>query len=335
MRVLFAGPLFRWNTTESRRAALAALGHDVASIDTLSFVPDEPSVAAKLRRHLHIGRGVRALNRAVMKLGQELRPDLVWLDLPVQIYPSTVLALKRVSTTVVCWNSEYVGYRSYWFRHYFPAIPLYDAHVLTNDLTANIARRRKARQIVMTDFAYDPAVHHPMPPEAGHPEKTASHAVFVGHWEPTTEKFVRSLRADGIEVQVHGVNWHRAKSLRDRHSIHPVYGEDYVRAIAGARIALGFLSHWNRSQVTVRSFEIPAIGSFMLAERTPKHLSLYREGYEADFFSSVGELRQKARLYLQDDVRRRTLADNGHRRCVQSARTYVDEMRRILLSLSI
>jgi spore maturation protein CgeB len=68
----------------------------------------------------------------------------------------------------------------------------------------------------------------------------------------------------------------------------------------------------------MRSFEIPALGSFLLAERTPEHAALFREGEEAEFFSSVEECASKIRIYLADKPRRAAVARAGQRRCLEN-----------------
>lgn len=80
----------------------------------------------------------------------------------------------------------------------------------------------------------------------------------------------------------------------------------------------------------MRSFEIPACGTFMLAERTDEHLAVFREGEEAAFFSSPEELLDKARYYLAHDEIRRRIARAGHARVTTGGHTYRDRLREII-----
>ena len=107
-----------------------------------------------------------------------------------------------------------------------------------------------------------------------------------------------------------------------------LWNEEYVYALKGAQIGLCFLSDLNYNDTTVRSFEIPACGTFMLALRTPQHLDCYVEGQEAAFFDTPEELVQKARYYLEHDEERRAIARRGHQRCVESGYCWTEIMRR-------
>ena len=75
------------------------------------------------------------------------------------------------------------------------------------------------------------------------------------------------------------------------------YGVDYARALTGAKIAIGLLSKRIPETTTTRSFEIPACGTMLLAERTQDHQALFEEGVEAEFFDSAEECADKARFY--------------------------------------
>lgn len=68
----------------------------------------------------------------------------------------------------------------------------------------------------------------------------------------------------------------------------------------------------------MRTFEIPACGGFLLAERTPTHLELFEEGKEAEFFSTVEECADKSRFYTRNEPARSKIARQGYRRCIAS-----------------
>jgi glycosyltransferase involved in cell wall biosynthesis len=149
-------------------------------------------------------------------------------------------------------------------------------------------------------------------------EQYAADIVFVGHWEPRTEERIHYLRQAGFSVRVWGPGWKSARTLTDAGEIRPVYEQGYVKALAAAKICLCLLSHWNKNQATLRTFEIPAVGCFMLAESTAEQKTYFREEEEACFFSSDAELVELVRYYLSHDEERQHIAANGHRRCVSS-----------------
>ena len=99
------------------------------------------------------------------------------------------------------------------------------------------------------------------------------------------------------------------------------------------KIALGLLSHANRDRHTSRSFEIPACGGFMLAERTAEHQHFFAEDREAVYFDTFDEMMDKIRYYLRDDAARTRIAAAGHRRCLESGYRYVDRARELLRRL--
>jgi hypothetical protein len=333
MRVLFGGPLFEWNTTEGRRRALVQLGHEVRAIDLFQFIDPGPGLVQKIRRHLHVGGRVAAYNAEFLKEGAAWKPDLVWLDPAAQVWPKTVQVLRSSGAIVVNHNTEYVGFRRYWFRHLLAAASLYDAHFVTNNLTAEILRRRGARRVIIGQFSYDPELYRPITLTETEAEKYRSDAVFVGHWEPRTARLVAQLKRSGLSVKIYGPNWRRAVNLGERRIIKPIYGEEYVKALAGAKICLCFLSRWNRNQATLRTFEIPASGGFLMADRTPLHSSYFEEGKEAEFFSSEAELVEKCRRYVLESEARVRIARAGHKRCTQGAHTHKDEVERLLSEL--
>jgi spore maturation protein CgeB len=60
----------------------------------------------------------------------------------------------------------------------------------------------------------------------------------------------------------------------------------------------------------------------MIADRTDEHQMFFKEGHEADFFSSEEELLDKVRFYLTDEALRERMALRGFQRCVDSGYSY-------------
>ena len=76
----------------------------------------------------------------------------------------------------------------------------------------------------------------------------------------------------------------------------------------------------------MRSFEIPACGAFMCAERTEEHEELFRDRTEAIFFSDPDELRSQITHYLDDEDARTRIAAAGFRAVTQGKHTYSDRI---------
>jgi spore maturation protein CgeB len=150
----------------------------------------------------------------------------------------------------------------------------------------------------------------------------ATEVLFVGHWEPDRAARIAALRRAGVNVKVWGKGWWRAWNLADRREIGPMSNSDYPKAIAAAKVLLCFLSKFNRNECCGRTFEIPAVGGFLLAERTAEQVSYFSEDREAAFFGSEKELVEKARYFLAREDERRDIAARGHQRCVTSGYTY-------------
>jgi spore maturation protein CgeB len=109
-----------------------------------------------------------------------------------------------------------------------------------------------------------------------------------------------------------------------------VYGHEYAKALCATKINLAFLRKVNRDKQTQRSIEIPACGAFMLAERTEEHLGLFREGVEAEFFSTDEELLRKTRYYLSHEEERLRIGLAGRERCLRDGYSHAERLAKVL-----
>jgi spore maturation protein CgeB len=150
--------------------------------------------------------------------------------------------------------------------------------------------------------------------------------LFLGHYEKNRGEDVAWLLQNGIDVVVGGRrDWRRGRhwsTIRRAFLEDGFWGEAYARALSSARIALCYYSRWNRDVENSRMYEIPACGTFMLAERNHENVKVFREGEEAEFFGSRDELLRKVRYYLKYPWERERVARKGRERCLSSGYSY-------------
>jgi len=192
-------------------------------------------------------------------------------------------------------------------------------------------RRAGGRGVVFIRFGYKPAVHFPeQPRNDDEAQRFHSDVVFVGNPDPTRVPHLEAVsRLPGVSLALFGNTWSRYGSL-SRYARGPAVGRAYRLALGGARIALCIVRHANRDQHVMRTFEIPACGAFMLAERTEEHLELFADEREAAYFGSTEELADKVRFYLAHDELRRRIAQEGYTRVTTGRHTYRDRLAEIV-----
>ena len=134
------------------------------------------------------------------------------------------------------------------------------------------------------------------------------------------------LSIPGLRLALYGSYWERYTERYRRHARGSAIGRSYRLALGGAKIALGLVRSANRDQHTMRTFEIPACGAFLCAQRTEEHQEIFREGTEAVFFDDPDELKSQVTRYLSSDDARARIAAAGFDAVTQGAHTYADRI---------
>lgn len=319
-RILVVGQQEFGGTGRSRLEAFRSLAPGTEGLD-LSPSTQNLSLWAQIQtNHLYLGERVRGMNRALVKKVQVMKPEILWAEKGLHLWPETMQAVKKTGVCLLIHfspdNQRIPANQS---RHYLRGVPLYDAHVTTKTGDLEWLRRRGARRVERMGKGFDPQIHRPFDLTPEEQQEFGCQVGFVGHWEPWREQLLLRLEKRGYAVKVWGGGWRRA-----RHRRHPLFsgarqrvGTEYAKAVFGAKISLCLLSRWFGDQTTARSVEIPACGGFLLAERTPEHSELFREGKEAEFYSTETEMLEKIERYLKDEPARNSVAQAGRARCLQ------------------
>lgn len=332
-RVLLIGNGQFYHVGAFFRTALVDLGYECCFIDEGRFFPQQPNSL--------LGRGLARIqnllnepifNQVVIHTAVSFQPDLALVLKGSYIYPSVLKEIKFKSRTLLVNFATDNPFNPYGSTSYVvEAIPEYDLYVTPTRALIPDLKRAGAGRMAWIPFAYEPSLHFPERPKTPEEEaRWASDVVFVGLCDQDRIPFLRALsEVPGLRLRLYGGYWERVPELR-RFGNGFVFRREYRFAQGMSRIALTIIRRANRNGHTMRSFEIPACGGFLLAERTEEHLEFFEEGKEMACFSSPEELVDKVRYYLSHDGQRQRIAEAGYRRVMSGKHSYQDRLMEIL-----
>jgi spore maturation protein CgeB len=319
---------------------LIELGHSVVCADDNRKLERYRKPAWRVVRKL-LGRPLERHRRhhasSLIALAQSERPDIVIVFKGLHISADAVRALQRQGAWVVTINHDDFFSRNpaNWSHVQRQAIPAYDFVFTTREVNVAEVRPLNAN-VELMPFAYYPRIHRITPMTPAERSYFGADVTFVGTWEQERCKQLEYLVAQvPARYAIWGNLWgqvSRRSPLRPFIRARDVMQQDMAKAIGGAQISLGFLRKKNRDDYTQRTFEIPACGGLLLAERTARHLAIYREGVEAEFFDPdrPDELVSKVRALLADPVRSAAIREAGHAALLSQHQTYRDRLERLL-----
>jgi spore maturation protein CgeB len=192
-------------------------------------------------------------------------------------------------------------------------IPIYDIYACTKRRIITDIKNQGCRSVVYVQFGFDPEVHYVQcPNDPFDISKYSSELLFIGGADqdrvPIMQEIITELN---LNLHLYGIYWNREKSLKKYYRGFAL--EDVFRkAHAGTKIGLCLVRKANRDGHTMRSFEIPACGAFLLTDRTDEHQEIFREDRDAVFFGDVTELKEKIRFYLNHEDLRNKIAETGN-----------------------
>lgn len=350
MKILFLGELGPGQTSLMRMRALSRLGHDVRGVDTVKPLKRSSWLERHLRRRLQSGSVVTAINRSVIEAAREFQPDLVWGEKQEFLRTGTINELHRLGARIAHFTPDpYFSLDWKRTRLMDAAMGAFDVLVYCKSYERK-SYEALGKPTVYMPLGYCDEVHRPLPSDDPRWQCSVG---FLGGWEPRRERLLHAVADAGIDLKIWGGYWqflgdgkwtlrrfiilkqlagddafriHRDDVLAHAWQGGEIYADDYARALTGSKIGLGFLRKVCPDQHTTRTFEIPACGSMLLADRTDEHCEFFEEGREAEFFASPDEMLEKAKFYSNNEAARARIALAGRARCIASRYAYVHRL---------
>ena len=308
--------------------ALRNLGHDVIVFSISDYMK---GFSGKLYTSLPFpGTTLFRINQDLLHTIKEHKADLFLSWRPTYLFPSTIQAINSLGVLTVSYNNDdpfkrKVFFNARWHQYfewfwYLRTLRFYQRNFFFRKINLSEAKEYGAAHADVLMPYFIPEKDRPVTLTEAEKKRYSCDVVFVGHHEfDGREKHLQALVQSGLSVKLFGSKrqW-TPQVLKDMYSyfspIEFAEGDEYPKALSGAKVCLAFLSKRNRDPYTTRCFEIPACGRVMLAERTDDLLELFEEDKEACFFSDTNELVTKAKWLVENPDIADSIAQAGLRR---------------------
>jgi hypothetical protein len=192
---------------------------------------------------------------------------------------------------------------------------------------------RGVKDVLFVWGAYDPLFRRKTTPL----DKRQYDIGFIGASRPDRctlpKQFAENAPSKGV---IFGPRWHRRYPLGVRGVAlkRAATGPAYTVAANSFKIGLILLNSENRDQHTNRTFEAPASGQLVLAQRTDEHSEVFEDGVSGILFDRLEEAWEQLHELRRNPGRMAKVAEAGFELVSRGHHTYRDRAEQVVKHLS-
>lgn len=274
----------------------------------------------------------RLLEKSVIesRAGTFLNFSLQW------VLPETLCNLRSRGIRVICFYADNP------FPPHYMARPETLATARETDLcliwSEQLAARLKEAGVPNTAFLPFGWDAEAFPYQNDQPQGSWPGVLFLGGWDREREEFLSEL-ASHMPLQIYGPDYWGRRTKPSSRARRCWQGTDLrlgnaAKVIRESAVCLNVLRtqhviDGSPDGLIMRHFEVPGAGGFLLSTRSGGATRLFPEGQTGEYFSSVAECIEKAKMYISDNSARIQLTERAHA-AVAADHQYADRVREIL-----
>jgi spore maturation protein CgeB len=333
MTILLAGyhnPRFP-TITDYIEEAVEELGHTLVKFDNRSY-----RIPGRIRERVQaIERAeLRRINRDLVRVAEDHRPDVFVETGGHRILPSTVDRMRRLSIATALWTIDAPTE----FDSVLRAAPHYDRVVCGGTEAVELLQRSGVESAEWLPFACAPRHHHPVSPTDEDRGRFGNDVAFVGSYYPNRAEALRAV-AD-LDLAIWGPGWERlavddplASTVRGGHLSHA----EWSRVYSVSKVVIVVHYQDGRTpcfQASPKVFEALACGAFVVVDDQKDVFSLFEDGRHLVRFQGPGDLVEKVRDWLDRPDDRERIASTGREAAI-SKHTYRQRVSSLLDGLRV
>lgn len=330
--VVFVGPVGNTHVSGSLHRAALAQGLSSEVIDVAPAYRG-PALLRSLSWRLagHRPFRLRAFSKWLLNRLSSCPPGVIVTLGQAPVDAAVVRALREKGVRCINFSTDDPFGPAHVASWQLASLKEYDYVFTTRRANIDDMRRLPCRHVSYLPFGYDQELFLKAGRNGDYTATPAhSDVLFVGGADIDRAAFFNRFSQAGLVPALVGGYWERYQGFAaERLGImaHDLIG----RLTAQAAVNLCLVRRANRDGHVMRSFEIPAVGGFMIAEDTAEHRELFgEEGKAVLYFGSPEQAADKCRWALANASERHRMADAARVIVTSGGHTYRDRLRTMI-----
>ncbi len=329
MKLLIASEFKYGQIGRSFQKGFAGHGVEIDAFDLAEEYQKTPLAKNKYVSRLFRTVYAEAMSRQLCLRMDRFDPDILFITKGQWIKPWALAEFHKKGKKILNFYTDdpfEMKNSSQWVHRSFPVYDVFFTfakHLMPRLIKAG------CRKVEYLPFARDPELHAPWLNAEDLSPYTCD-VCFIGNIDEVRLHWLQQLKRVDLKIWGGTVNSRRfhLSGLESKMQAVPLYGTLFSKAMAACKIALNLMRMQNAHSHNMRTYEAAACGAFVLSERTPEVVELFKEDVEAAYFSTPEELLRKIDYYLKHAEERKRIARAGWERVKDD--TYSKRAERVL-----
>jgi spore maturation protein CgeB len=314
MKILLAVPYPSDSTgiLQFYRRAFIKLGHDVKLVAISEQHSFRDRLRYQLARFSYSGLQPDWFGEALIQAADCFQPDLTIIGRAERLLPEPIRYLRERSplgciniypdSPLVIPGKGAVGMLA--------SLAEYSSVYTFSRTLVPVFYQLGARCVHWLPFGFDPETHRISPSSDSLLQTTVA---YLGAWGPLQEAWLEPQASLGVGI--YGPGWQHLRSgspLRTAWRKGRGIGTEMSSAIAGADMVFNLVRAEHGCAHSMKTFEIPACGGFMLTNWTEEQAEFFEDGKHCVFFRTREEMLEKAIYFSTREYERIKIAVAGN-----------------------